>query len=362
MGRKTAVSCQSVIFAVVPILIVDLSRFAIMRRMKEIGRFQIIKPLGRGGMAMVYLAHDPLTQRKVAIKLLSPQFLAEEASQTRFRNEAQIVAGLEHPAIVPLYEFGEEADKPFLVMRYMAGGSLKERLRGPLPLVEIETILGRICPALDRSHQRGIIHRDIKPDNVLFDEDGLAYLADLGIARLAELNKTMTIAGTPAYMSPEQVTGDRALDGRSDIYALGVMLFQMLTGAPPYEAETPTQLMMKHVLEPVPNILDVNPALPLAADAIIRKAMAKSPDERFADCAALVQSLAALHQSQPVVELKQAQQLVPQPIELAADSALVESKTERLPTREATVRLEAEAAELPAGGAVQLRPTLPPAD
>ncbi len=252
---------------------------------EKIGRYQVTRELGRGGFAVVYLANDPFVKRQVAVKVLPAQFTNTEAMRARFQQEAEIIATLEHPAIVPIYDYGEFQNQPFIVMRYMAGGSLAERVhRGGLEIEETTQILSRISSALDRAHDQGIIHRDLKPGNILFDQYGDAYLSDFGIARLTEASLQLTgggAIGTPAYMSPEQVYGDRPVDGRSDIYALGVILFEMLTGTVPYEADTPAKLMMKHILEPVPRILTVKPDLPQGCDALLERAMAKEPDQRF---------------------------------------------------------------------------------
>jgi eukaryotic-like serine/threonine-protein kinase len=246
-------------------------------------------------MAMVYLAHDPLMDRQVAVKVLPRQFTFDPNFRSRFQREAKIIARLEHPAIVPVYDFGEYDDQPYLVMRYMAGGSLRQRLKdGPLPLDEVARLYGRLAPALDKAHRQNIIHRDLKPDNVLFDDEGLPYLADFGIARLAEASQTMTVAGTPAYMSPEQVHGKRRIDGRSDIYALGAMLFELLAGRPPYAADTNAQLMFKHAYEPVPDVRQANPALPAVAQTVIERAMAKEPDDRYGTAGELVTAVRQL--------------------------------------------------------------------
>ena len=260
---------------------------------EQIGRYEIRRELGRGGMATVYLAFDPRFRRQVAVKVLPRQFTHDPRFLSLFQQEAQTIASLEHPAIVPVHDFGEHDDAPFLVMRYMAGGSLRDRLSGePLPLDQITGALDRLAPALDLAHERGVVHRDIKPSNILFDDAGNPYLADFGIARLAEATQTVSVIGTPAYNSPEQVEGKVKLDGRSDIYAVGVMLFELLTGKQPYQAETPTGQMMAHVLEPVPNVLEANPDLPDWTQAVIAKAMAKDRDERFQTTADLA---AAMH-------------------------------------------------------------------
>jgi serine/threonine-protein kinase len=195
---------------------------------KQIGRYEIRREIGRGGMATVYLAYDPRFRRQVAIKVLPRQFTHDPKYLARFEQEAQTIGALEHPAIVPVYDFGETNDAPYLVMRYMPGGSLRDFLKGePLALEAVVPTLQRLAPALDNAHKLGIIHRDLKPANILFDEDGRPYLADFGIARLADFSQTISIAGTPAYMSPEQVEARGQLDGCSDLYALGVMLFEM---------------------------------------------------------------------------------------------------------------------------------------
>lgn len=252
---------------------------------KKIGRYQIQSQLGRGGMATIFLAYDPMFERNVAIKVLPPEYLHDPSFRGRFEREAKTIATLEHPAIVPVYDFGEQGGQPYLVMRYMRGGSLEDRLeRGAIPIPEATKILERIGSALDHAHKSGIVHRDLKPANILFDEYGDAFLADFGIVKITEATSNLTgggIIGTPAYMSPEQIHGDKEVDGRSDIYALGVILFEMLTGQMPYRADTPAKLMMAHVLNPTPRILEVRPDLPQHCNDIISKAMAKDRDARF---------------------------------------------------------------------------------
>jgi tetratricopeptide (TPR) repeat protein/tRNA A-37 threonylcarbamoyl transferase component Bud32 len=263
---------------------------------KKVGRYELKSSIGRGGMATVYLGHDPRFRRAVAVKVMHDS-LADPVMLLRFEREAQTIAALEHPAIVPVYDYGEEDGRPYLVMRYMSGGTLADRLgSGPLPVAEVVPVLERIGSALERAHALGIIHRDLKPSNIMFDQYGDAFLGDFGIARLTAAAVTLTgeaVIGTPAYMSPEQVHGDRTLDGRSDIYALGVIVFEMLAGRQPYVDETPVKVMMKHVMDPVPTVRSLNPELPPAFDALIARTMAKDPGERFATAREVVQAVTA---------------------------------------------------------------------
>jgi serine/threonine protein kinase len=252
---------------------------------KNIGRYEIVSEIGHGGMATVYQAYDPSFERDVAIKVLPHTLLHNPQFRVRFEREAKTIAALEHPAIVPVYDFGEEIGQPYIVMRLMTGGSLSDRLlQGALPVITATTIISRLAPALDAAHQRGIIHRDLKPDNILFDQYDNAYISDFGIARLIQATETLTgsaVIGTPAYMSPEQVQAQKALDGRSDIYSLGVILYQMLTGETPYQASTPAKLMMMHVLEPVPKLKTAKPEIQADYESIIIKSLAKEPNDRY---------------------------------------------------------------------------------
>ncbi|MCA9918049.1 MAG: protein kinase [Anaerolineales bacterium] len=237
-------------------------------------------------MSTVYLAHDPRFERDVAIKLLPLELLHQPTFRRRFEREAKVVASLDHPAIVPVYDFGEEDGQPFLVMRFMNGGSLAERLmQGAISIAESARIMSQLAPALDEVHVHGIIHRDLKPSNILFDQRNEPYISDFGTAKLkfahTKLTDTGGAVGTPAYMSPEQIQGESELDGRSDIYTLGVILFEMLTGNHPYETNTPIAVAVKHMFEPVPNLQEMEPNLPLACQEIIVQAMAKQKENRF---------------------------------------------------------------------------------
>ena len=264
----------------------------------HIGRYTVQGELGRGGMAAVYRAYDPSFKRDVAIKILPREFLHQSTFRARFQREAQTIAALEHSAIVPVYDYGEEDGQPYLVMRLMAGGSLADRIdRGPLSLAETVEILSRIAPALDRAHTLGIVHRDLKPGNILFDADGSPYISDFGIAKLTQANTQLSgtgLMGTPAYMAPEQVRGDKQIDGRADLYALGAMLYHMLSGQRPYESDTPMGMALKHVTEPPPRVGRVRPDLPPALDAVLAKAMAKERDQRYATAVAMLAALRAV--------------------------------------------------------------------
>ncbi len=264
---------------------------------EKIGIYEIKSELGRGGMATVYRGYDSRFEREVAVKILPPELLhADPQFRARFQREAKIIAQLEHPSIVPVYDVGETEDTklPYFVMKYMNGGSLSERIKkGIMSVAEAARILEQIAPGLDEAHARGFIHRDLKPSNILFDSRGTPYISDFGIAKISQGTGTMTgsgIIGTPAYMAPEQATGD-SVDGRADIYALGIILFEMLTGKQPYEADTPMAVAIKHVTDPVPRILTFNPNLPPDMDLIIQKAMAKDRNDRFNTAVEMVQTL-----------------------------------------------------------------------
>ncbi|HEX2991671.1 MAG TPA: serine/threonine-protein kinase, partial [Anaerolineales bacterium] len=221
----------------------------------KIGLYEIKSELGRGGMATVYRAYDPRFEREVAVKVLPRELLhADPQFRLRFEREAKIIAQLEHTAIVPVYDVGEADGQPYFVMRYMNGGSLSDRIKaGVMEVDEAARILGAFAPGLDEAHARGIVHRDIKPSNILFDKRGNPYISDFGIAKLTQAqsgNVTgSAIIGTPAYMAPEQAQGDD-IDGRADIYALGIILFEMVTGKQPYEADTPMAVAIKHITDP----------------------------------------------------------------------------------------------------------------
>ena len=258
----------------------------ILRRMsaEKFSRYELREALGHGGIATVYRAYDPQFEREVALKILNRELLDDPQVRERFERETRIIAKLEHTAIVPVYDVGRDNNQLFFAMRYMSGGPLMERIQNRvLSLSAIAHIIQRVATALDYAHARGVIHRDLKPGNILFDEYNNAYISDFGIAKLTQATITLTksgIIGTPTHMSPEQAKGE-AVDGRSDIYSLGVILFEMLSGKTPYDATTPLGMAFKHATYPVPRILNVNPNLPAGVEVVIEKVMAKERERRY---------------------------------------------------------------------------------
>jgi serine/threonine-protein kinase len=259
-----------------------------------IGAFEILEELGRGGMATVYRARQRSMGREVAVKVLPEQFLHDANFLTRFNTEARVIASLEHRSILPVYDFGEAGGTPYIVMRLMPHGSLRARLHsGPLPPAEVARLVTQVAEALDYAHTRGVIHRDLKPDNVLLDAQGHAYLSDFGIAKVLEASAQTSgarLIGTPNYMAPEQAQGARPSPA-TDIYALGAMAFEMLTGQPPFQADEFLAVLYKHVNEPVPRLRALNAALPAGLQAVLERALAKDPAARYPTARALAADL-----------------------------------------------------------------------
>jgi serine/threonine protein kinase len=272
---------------------------------KVFGTCMLEALIGRGGMSVVYRAQQIRPVRTVAVKILLPdapvgsnlhsQFLA------RFEREANIIAKLQHPNIIPNYECGEQDGEIYLVMPYLTGGSLGKLLaqRGTLTLLETLNYIGQAAAALDYAHQHGVIHRDLKPSNFLLDDRGRLVLADFGIARILQdsgrtIGSTLTtpgiLLGTPDYMSPEMVRGEQQIDHRTDIYELGIVLFQMLSGNVPFKG-SPTSVLIKHLQEMPPLLHELNPTIPPAVDDVIYKATAKRREDRFATAGSMAQAL-----------------------------------------------------------------------
>ena len=253
-----------------------------------LGPYRIINQVGRGGMATVYKAYQPSVDRYVAVKVLPSQLAESREFATRFQQEARIIARLEHPHILPVFDYGESDGVAYFVMRFMDAGTLKEKMieGRPLPLDVIDKLFTQLAEALSYAHSRGVVHRDLKPANVLIDSHENIFLTDFGIAKLLEsasprLTQTDAIMGTPAYISPEQAQGN-PVDQRSDIYSLGIILYEMVTGSVPFTAETPLAVLFKHISDPLPPPSLVKPDIPASIEQVLLKALAKDPKDRFA--------------------------------------------------------------------------------
>lgn len=261
---------------------------------KTIGQYTILEEIGRGGMATVYSAMQNSMNRKVAIKILPPHFMHDPGFLERFVREVEVISHLEHPHILPIYDYGQVDGVPFIAMRFLGGGSMAQMIRrGVIPLEAIDKPFSQVCQALDYAHQQGIIHRDLKPGNIMLDETGNAYLSDFGIARVMGSNLTgSAIIGTPAYMSPEQAHG-MAIDARSDIYSMGVVLFELITGREPFQAETPMGLLLMHINEPLPPISDFREKVPETVQEVVETATAKNPDDRYSSAGEMARAFSA---------------------------------------------------------------------
>ena len=262
---------------------------------KQFGQYQIVAPLGEGGMAAVYKAYQPAMERYVAIKVLPRHMSSSEEFILRFRREAKMLAQLQHVYILPVFDYGEEDGYPYIVMPFVPSGTLADVLKNNrLSLSEVRRILTQIGDALGYAHARGMIHRDIKPSNILVDDRDNCLLTDFGLARMTEeparLTSSGAVMGTPAYMSPEQGTGS-TIDQRSDIYSLGIILFEMLTGRVPYMAETPIAVVFKHLQDPLPSVRKYNSNLPEAVELVLFKALAKSPEARYQTAQDFIEAL-----------------------------------------------------------------------
>jgi len=255
---------------------------------KTIGRYCLMEQIGQGGMAVVYRARDTEQDRIVAVKILTPSSAADAQVVLRFQREARLLLKLRHPHIVPVEDFHVDESTVYLVMPYLSAGSLAERLaRGPVSPRDGGRIIGQVSAALDFAHRQGVVHRDVKPSNILLDEQGNALLTDFGLAHVADASVSLTgsaILGTPSYLSPEQVQATE-VDARSDQYSLGIVLYQMTTGRVPFDGETPMAVLIKHVNEPMPSPRSLSPAIPEIVERVILKATSKDPGDRFASIA-----------------------------------------------------------------------------
>lgn len=260
-----------------------------------LGQYHILDKLGEGGMGAVYKAEQPAIKRVVVVKVLSANVADNRDMLERFKRELDIIARLEHPHILPVYDFGEFEGSPYIVMRYMGGGSLLDRLQARnLSREELLRAFDQIAQALEYAHERTIIHRDLKPANVLLDESGNAYLADFGLAKALEgsqeLTKTGSILGTPAYMSPEQARGDK-LDQRSDVYSLAIMAYEALAGQQPFQGKSTWDLIRLQITATPPSIVSINPELPFEVESVINAALSKNPADRPATVVEFVRAL-----------------------------------------------------------------------
>ncbi|MBN1679274.1 MAG: serine/threonine protein kinase, partial [Anaerolineae bacterium] len=303
----------------------------------QLGPYEILEEIGHGGMATVYRANQANMDRSVAVKIIHKAIAIDQTTLDRFQREAKLIARLEHPHILPVYDYNGAHDPPYIVMRYMPTGTLKDILaRDRLEFSEAAFLIRQIASALDYAHRQGVVHRDIKPSNIMVDSDGNAFLTDFGIARMIEGTEGLTASGlavgTPGYMAPEQGMGLH-IDNRADIYALGVMLFEMVTGKTPYHAETPMAVILKHISDPIPTASSINPDVPAVVDHIIMRAMAKEPDERYQTASKMANDLMEAIGASATITPKHLQQIAAQTIaemeEARAEMARQASMQER---------------------------------
>jgi serine/threonine protein kinase len=281
---------------------------------KKIGRYKIIRELGKPGLSEVYLAHDPSANREVVIKGLREQDQDNAEFRERLKREAQILGKLENAPIVPIYDFVEHRTRSYIVMRYMPGGTLNDLIkRESLSLEDIIPIVNRVSEGLDAAHAKGIVHRDLKPNNILFDEDGAAFLSDFGLAKQLDASKPITQSvaqiGTPLYMSPEHVVDARHVDSRSDIFSLGVILYEMLTRRHPYEDTSSLHKVFETIVHgEVPHLNAAELAklqLPPKCNHILAKSLAKDCADRYATAGDMANDVACLLDSAASAEFKQ---------------------------------------------------------
>ncbi len=290
---------------------------------ENVGPYRMIEQLGQGGMASVFKAYHPALDRFVAIKVLHPAFLEDPNFLARFQREARVVAKLEHPNIVSIYDFAEHAGQPYLVMKFIEGRTLKSVLRtGAIDERERLRIIEAVGEALDYAHREGILHRDIKPSNILLGEDKGIYLADFGLARIAQAGESTLsgdmLLGTPQYISPEQARGEEHLDEGTDIYSLGVVLYEMVVGQVPFNADTPFSIIHDHIYTPLPMPRKVNSGVSEAVERVLLKALAKSREDRYATIGELVSAFRSA--------VKERGSALPETIAPRRESPVTESK------------------------------------
>ncbi len=284
---------------------------------RTLGGFRILEQIGLGGMATVYKAYQPSMDRYVALKVLATHLTQDSTFVKRFQQEAKFIAKLEHLHILPVYDHGDETGYLYLVMRFIEAGTLKDRLEdGPLSLAEARSVVNQVGSALEYAHQLGVVHRDLKPSNILIDAQGDCYLTDFGIAKMVEGTLGLTgsaVLGTPHYMAPEQ-SQSLKVDQRADVYGMGVIIYEMVTGQLPFDAETPFAVVMKHIAEPLPLPRSIKPDLPESVERVILKALAKDPGDRYQSMHDLV---AAFDQAvQSASEIAEPVSTIPPPVAL----------------------------------------------
>jgi predicted Ser/Thr protein kinase len=274
---------------------------------EQIGRYKILERVGKGGMGVLYRGIDPVLDREVAIKVMLVDFSDDtEQMRPRFYREAQAAAKLQHSNIVTIFEFAEDNNTPYIVMEFLRGTPLDERLKSPIPLTLEEKVhvVAQLCTALNYAHEQGVVHRDIKPANLFLLPDGTVKLLDFGVAKLttSTLTRQGDVLGSVSYMSPEQVSGSDSLDGRSDIFSVGVMLYELLMGRKPFQGDSPTSTIVKILREDPPGMETLASTLPPRLISVMRKALAKDPTQRFATAGDMSRELQAVRRNlQPAV-------------------------------------------------------------
>jgi tRNA A-37 threonylcarbamoyl transferase component Bud32 len=322
------------------------------------GRYQISDLVGHGGMSSVYKATDSNLKRIVAVKLIHQHLTGDAEFIRRFEGEAEAIAQLRHSNVIQVFDFNHEDGQYYMVMEFVPGESLQERLKRlnesgrRMSVEDAVKVAAGVCDGVDYAHKRGMIHRDIKPGNIMLSVQGDAILADFGLAKLAGATQHTAagaVMGTALYMSPEQIRGEQ-VDARTDIYALGVTLFEMMSGKPPYAADSAMTVLMMHLNDPLPDLSELNPDVPAGLIAVVEKALAKSPDDRYSSASEMAAALRALDS-----------QTAPVAAEPAADATMIAAAGAAASQPEAeAARGSAPGAE-PAGGAAAPPPPIPPA-
>ncbi|MEM6530871.1 MAG: serine/threonine-protein kinase, partial [Chloroflexota bacterium] len=294
---------------------------------RKLGQYEVVDRIGAGGMATVYKGYRTDIDRTVAIKVLKINAaIVDDGLIQRFELEAKTVARLQHPHILSMFDYGVEDDLLYLVMAYIDGGSLGDWQREDSvpPPADVVRVLREVAGALDYAHRQGIVHRDIKPDNILIDSEGHAMLADFGIVKIAGGDENLTatggIVGTPAYLAPEQGAGEE-VNQSSDIYALGVVVYELLTGRQPYRADTAIQVIIKHMSDPVPDIMAEVPDLPEAIGPVMKRALAKTPEDRYQTAMEFSEDFARVFSGE------QGNTSVPSPVPIQGDRTIQMPKT-----------------------------------